>query len=79
MKVFDYQCQIHRVDENDDIIETLAQLNGFNAAKAAFEAYAAGNSHSRIQFREKTRVVETVVTGRYDPKAGRVEILERLL
>lgn len=77
MKVFDYQCQIHEVDENGNIIQTLAQLNGFGPAKAAFEAYAVSKSHCWLQFRERMRVVETVRTGAYDMETGKVEIVER--
>lgn len=77
MKVFDYNCQIHLVDERNDIIETLAELNGFMAARAAFEEFAKVRSYSRIQLREKSRIVETIVTGAYDGQSKMVEILRR--
>jgi hypothetical protein len=77
MRVFDYNCQIHLVDANDDIIETLAELNGFRAAKAAFEEFLKSRAYSRIQFREKSRIVETAETGAYDSTTKQVAIVRR--
>lgn len=75
-KVFDYNCQIHLVDERDDIIETLAELNGFMPARAAFEEFARTKAHARIQFREKSRVVETIITGAYDSNTKEIAIVK---
>jgi len=77
MKTFDYHCQIHLVDDRDDIIETLAELNGFGPAKAAFEAFLTVRTHSRIQFREGSRIVETAQTGSYDSNTGKVALVGR--
>jgi hypothetical protein len=76
-QVFDSRCQIYVVDNNDDIIETLAELDGFGPAKAAFEAFLQTRTYSRIQFREKSRIVETAETGGYDSTTKQVAILRR--
>lgn len=76
-KVFDYNCQIHLVDKDNDIIETLAELNGFMPAKAAFEAFARTKANARIQFREKSRIVETIVTGAYNSETREIAIVRR--
>lgn len=77
LKVFDYQYQIHIVDEVGTIIDTVGQMNGFSVAKAAFDAAAVTHSWSTIELRQCFRVVEVVKTGAYSLQTGMVEILER--
>lgn len=77
-QVFDYQCQIHVVDENDKIIDTIAEIDGFSAAKAALDAFGQSKTYSRIQLRECSRIVETLVTGAYDHVTKTIELKQRI-
>ncbi len=77
MDAFDYRCQIYVVDENNDILETLAAVNGFMPAKAAFEAFLQTRTYCRIQFREKSRIVATAETGAYDAATKSIAVVRR--
>jgi len=77
MDTWDFHCQIYIVDAKDNIVRTLALLNGFGPGKAAFEAFLQCYTYSRIQFREKSRIVETAETGAYDSETKQVAILKR--
>ncbi len=75
--VHNYRCQIHLVDERDEIIETIAELKGYGPAKAALEAFAQMHTSSRIQMRERGMIKFTIITGLYDSETKTVAIKGR--
>lgn len=77
-RTFAYNFQIHCVDKQGDIIETIGEMNHFGVAKAAFEAALGARTNSKVELRECYRVVEAALTGSYDPETKLVPILERI-
>lgn len=65
-RTVDWQYQIHIVDEAGEIKETVGLLLGFGMAEAAFNAAAQTYSDSKIELRQRARVLRTIRTGAYD-------------
>ena len=72
--VHDYNYQVHVIDEAGDVIETLAELNGFGMAKAAFEASLQEKTWCIIVLRNGGRVIETAKTGGYNGATKLVDL-----
>lgn len=63
---------------NGEIAETLAYANNLDVAIAAYEASLHTRSHSRIELRNKARVMRCAETGAHDSDTGKCEIKRRV-
>lgn len=61
--IFDWNFQVHHVDEHGDIIETMALADNSSIAIAAFDAALKERSFARIELRNRMRVMRSAQTG----------------
>jgi hypothetical protein len=71
----DWSCQVYRVSDDGNILELLALTDNFSVAQAAFEAAVHTRTYSRIELRERARVVRVVRTGWCNHETKLCEIL----
>jgi hypothetical protein len=74
-RTVDWQYQVHLVDANGDILETVALTLGFATGVAAFEAAGRTYSNATIEFRQRARVLRTMRTGLYDHSTKTIAVL----
>lgn len=72
--IHDYNYQIHIVNDAGETIETLAELNNFTMAHAAFEASLNERTWSLIQFCNGGRIIELAKTGGYHTETKLVDL-----
>jgi len=57
--IFDWNFQVHHVNERGDIIETLALANNSSVAIAAFEVALSSRNTGMIELRNRMRVMRS--------------------
>ena len=72
---WNWNYQVYVVDQQGDILETIALADSFAIADAAFWAGTNVRSWSRIELRNKSRVIKFVQTGAHDRATGTNHIL----
>lgn len=61
--IFDWNFQVHQVNDRGEIIETLALANNSSVAIAAFDAALKERTNSLIELRNRMRVMRSASSG----------------